>query len=220
MGEREPPGVMRYRLAIFDFDGTLADTFPWLLSVFDEIADRYRFRRIDARALDALRAADAATLMRTLGVSTWKLPWIVRHVRRRMAQDLDGLSLFPGVTELLTELGRGPVRLAIVSSNSQANIERVLGPELASLFETYDCGAALRGKTARLRRVLRRSGIPAGEAIYIGDELRDQDAAHASGLAFGAVGWGYAHFEALRAHGPDAAFATVAELRQALLPSG
>ena len=37
---------MTYRLAIFDFDGTLADSFPFFLSVFNTIADRHGFRRI------------------------------------------------------------------------------------------------------------------------------------------------------------------------------
>ena len=41
---------MTYRLAIFDFDGTLADSFPFFLSVFNTIADRHGFRRIDIAA--------------------------------------------------------------------------------------------------------------------------------------------------------------------------
>lgn len=36
------------RLAVFDFDGTLADGFPWFADVFNTVADRFGFRRIDA----------------------------------------------------------------------------------------------------------------------------------------------------------------------------
>lgn len=32
-------GLMRYRLAIFDFDGTLADSFSWFLGVVNRLAD-------------------------------------------------------------------------------------------------------------------------------------------------------------------------------------
>jgi len=39
---------MSYRLAIFDFDGTLADSWPFFMSVFNEIADQHGFRRVDA----------------------------------------------------------------------------------------------------------------------------------------------------------------------------
>ncbi len=210
---------MPYRLVIFDFDGTLADTFPWFLGVFDRIAERFRFRRPDPAALETLRGQSAATLMRELGIPAWKVPFIVRHARRLMADDLDRLALFPGIDDLLRDLAGHGVTLAIVSSNSRPNITRVLGPTLSGLFAQSDCGASLGGKARRLRSVVRRAGIAASEAIYIGDELRDHDAARAAGLAFGAVGWGYSRFDALMAQGPDAGFATVEALRADLLPA-
>ena len=37
---------MPYQLAIFDFDGTLADSSDWFLRNFDDMADRFGFRRI------------------------------------------------------------------------------------------------------------------------------------------------------------------------------
>jgi phosphoglycolate phosphatase len=46
---------MRYRLAIFDFDGTLADSFPFFVSVFNELAMRHRFRSIDLAEVERLR---------------------------------------------------------------------------------------------------------------------------------------------------------------------
>ncbi len=47
--------MMKYKLAIFDFDGTLADSFPWFLSVFNTVADRYRFKRVEQHEGPALR---------------------------------------------------------------------------------------------------------------------------------------------------------------------
>ena len=46
---------MTYKLVIFDFDGTLADSFPWALQVMDDVADRYRLRRINRADIDAIR---------------------------------------------------------------------------------------------------------------------------------------------------------------------
>ena len=40
--------VVRYKLVIFDFDGTLADSFPWFAGVLNGVADRYGFRRVAA----------------------------------------------------------------------------------------------------------------------------------------------------------------------------
>ena len=39
---------MRYNLVIFDFDGTLANSLPWFSRVLNEVADRYRFKRVAA----------------------------------------------------------------------------------------------------------------------------------------------------------------------------
>ena len=55
------------------------------------------------------------------------------------------------------------------------------------------------GKAPKLRAVLKASGIPARQAIYLGDEIRDAEAAHKAGMAYGAVAWGYHSMDALRA---------------------
>ena len=76
----------------------------------------------------------------------------------------------------------------------------------------YACSASLFGKRAKIRRVLRQAGVRPGEALYIGDEIRDLDAARASGMAFGAVSWGYALPAALMACGADILFDAVEDI--------
>ena len=51
-----------YRLVIFDFDGTLADSFPWVLRAMDDVADRFKFRRVREGELEELRTATPARL--------------------------------------------------------------------------------------------------------------------------------------------------------------
>ena len=58
---------MRYPLVIFDFDGTLADSFPWVLRTVDEVADRFKFRRLREGEIDELRYCDAREVMRRPG---------------------------------------------------------------------------------------------------------------------------------------------------------
>ena len=65
---------------------------------------------------------------------------------------------------------------------------------------------SLFGKAAKFRRVVRRAGVAAAQAISIGDEVRDIEAARAAGIACGAVMWGYAAPDALRAFGPVMVF--------------
>src|SRR3954468_21572542 len=138
-------------------------------------------------------------------------------MRELMAADIGRIALFPGVDRLLHGLAGRGVRLAIVSSNSADNVRRVLGPADAALIGQYACGASLFGKRAKLRSVLRQSGVPAGAAIGIGDEIRDLEACRAAGIAFGAVSWGYTDPKALRALSPDEVFSSVEEVLQRLV---
>jgi phosphoglycolate phosphatase len=203
---------MRYRLAIFDFDGTLADSFSWFSRVVNDVADRYRFKRIEPHEFDLLRTMDARALMRRQGVAAWKVPFIANHVRRRKAKELDQTRLFDGVGDMLARLSEANIALALVSSNSEQNIRAILGVDLAQRFHYYECGASLFGKAARFSKVLRRSTTAASEAICIGDEIRDLDAARRQGIAFGAVTWGYTAADALITRSPDVVFRSVGEI--------
>ena len=203
---------MRYRLAIFDFDGTLADSFPWFLAVVNEAAERYRFRRIEPEDVAMLRGHHARRVVQHVGLSPWKMPRVASWMRRRMAEELDSIELFPGVDGMLRGLSDAGVRLAVVTSNSEENVRRVLGPDLAARFRHWGCGSSIFGKGPRLRRVLAECRLRPEEAICIGDELRDLSASRSAGIPFGAVLWGYTLPEALREGAPEEVFASVEDI--------
>lgn len=208
-----------YRLVVLDFDGTLADTFPWFAGVLPGVADRYGFRRPAPDEVEALRALDARGVMRRLGVPGWKLPFIARHMHGLAARDAGLLAPFPGIPALLGRLREGGIALALVSSNREDVARRVLGPDCAGLIGHYACGAGVFGKARRFAAVVRASGIAPSRVLCLGDELRDHAAAARAGLAFGAVTWGYTRGPALAAAGPDHLFDTPEAVAAALLPA-
>jgi len=211
---------MAFKLVIFDFDGTLADTWPWFARVVNDVADRYDFRRIANDEMAALRGLGAAEVMQRLGVPRWKLPMIANHMRRRKAREIGETKLFAGVDRMLSTLAEGGMKTAIVSSNAESNVRAVLGPANAARIGIFECGAAVFGKTARFRRVLRRTGVPAARTICIGDEIRDLEAARSAGIAFGAVHWGFTTPEALAARRPDQSFERMEEIPERLFAKG
>ncbi len=204
-----------YSLAIFDLDGTLADSFPWFLQVLNEVARDFNFRQIGEDDIPALRRAGAREILKRLDVPLWKVPRIASHMRRIKREHIDDIPLFPGVPAMLQALHASGVRLALVSSDNEANARRQLGPNV-TWFSDFCCGASLFGKAAKFRRMVRRAGIAPPAAIAIGDEARDLDAARAAGIAFGGVAWGYADAASLRAREPQAFFDSVADIPRLL----
>lgn len=197
-------------VAVFDFDGTLADSFPWFCSVLNEVAADHGFRQIKGHEVEVLRRLSTREILSSLQVPLWKVPAIGRDMRARKAKA--GIALFPGAVDALENLSAQGVRLAIVSSDDEANIRASLGAGLAEKFFHFSCGASLFGKAGKLKKVLALSGCPANEAVYVGDETRDAEAARAVGMRFAAVTFGYAAREALLAHAPDFVFDRPADL--------
>jgi phosphoglycolate phosphatase len=203
---------MTYRLAIFDFDGTLADSFPFFLSVFNTIADRHGFSRIDVERAGELRHYNMRQMMDHVGLPAWKLPLASKTFMAMMQDNAHTVPLFDGIAAALRHLHERGVLLTVVSSNSEHNVRTVLGPELAALIRRFDCGMSVFGKASRIRAVLKFCGVAPVDALYIGDQALDAEAARKAGVAFGAVHWGYAAIEALRAQGCATEFVTPADL--------
>jgi phosphoglycolate phosphatase len=202
----------KYRLAIFDFDGTLADSFPFFVSVFNLLAEQHGFKGIDTAQVDRFRHYSVRRMMEHVGLPAWKLPMVARSFTGMMKRDAAGIALFDGIDAALRRLADSGISLAIVSSNSHENIRQILGPGLAGLISQFECGMSVFGKTSRIKKVLKNSGVPTDAALYIGDQATDLEAARKAGVAFGAVHWGYGAIESLRLLSPEEEFGHVSDL--------
>jgi phosphoglycolate phosphatase len=205
----------KYRLVLFDSDGTLADTLPWLEAAFNQLAVKHGIKPVSEHERETLRALSARRLLQRLKIPLWRIPAFVAGMRRHMAGHIDEFSLFDGISESLRRLHGSGITLGIVSSNSRDNVRRILGPD-AALISHYACGASLLGKAPQLRVALKASGIPARRAIYIGDEIRDAEAARKVGIAYGAVAWGYHSLPILREQNPEEYFTKPGEIGEKL----
>lgn len=217
---RKPRGATAspYRLAIFDFDGVLADSAAWMLRTLNPLAREFGFRETSDVEIAALRGASSREILRALQVPLLRLPAIARRLRALSRTDAEEIPLFPGVAELLARLARSGVETAIVSSNGEDTVRAVLGPANAALVDHFACGASLFGKGRRFHEVLRRAGVGPRACLAIGDETRDLDAARQARVLAGAVTWGYASPPALERQAPDYIFDSLEDLAGALAP--
>ena len=201
-----------YRLVIFDFDGTLHDSMPWFLGVMNVVTARHGLRTVALEEVETFRGMNARQVIERLGVPLWKVPLIARDTQRLKSEQIDQIPLFPGAADMLRAIAAQGTLIAVVSSDTEANVRAALAPEMTALVAHFACGVSLFGKSQLFRAVLRQAGVAAAEAIAVGDELRDLEAARKAGIPFAGVSWGYTRREALAAGAPDVLFDSIAEL--------
>jgi phosphoglycolate phosphatase len=193
---------MNCKLVIFDFDGTLANTFPLVLAMLDELAEKFKTRKMNHADLPHLRHYPPLKIMRMHKVRIWQLPSILRFTRVRMRRDAHLIDRFEGIDEVIRGLSSRDIKLGIVTTNTRQIVEQVLGSELFTLFDYFVGEVSLFGKPKALKTMLSLSGCQNSEALAIGDEIRDLDAANKVNIPFGAVSWGFSSPEALKARAP------------------
>lgn len=203
-------------LVIFDFDGTVADSFAESLLAYNRVAPRLRLRRVAEADVAELRRMGAGQLMAVLGIPMWKLPRLMIAVRADLMDHFHAVTPVPGIGEALREVARAGHHLAIVTSNSLANVRGFLTRHDLDLFPTIVAGASIFGKSTRLRRLLKAAHMDGSESVYIGDTSPDIRAAREAGTAAIAVAWGFSAREPLAAETPDAVIEATSDLAPAI----
>ncbi len=192
---------MRYKLVVWDFDGTLADSLPVGLRIFNQMAVEHGFLQIHdpeaARRLTVLR------FIRAHKIPLLSVPRLVRKFLVHQAEAMAGTRLYPHVPAMLEAVRLHGFRQGIVSSNKELNIRTCLqANQMEDPFSfVIGCGG-LFGKRRALKKLIRAEKVKGHEALYIGDEVRDIKAASRAGLDIAAVGWGFNNPETLARYRP------------------
>ena len=182
---------------IFDFDGTIADSFAVIVDVFETITGSKTV--LTAAQMHELKGKPLQVVARELHVPFWKIPWLLVRGRRLMGRRINDVPLFDGMGKVIEELHAEGHQLFVVSSNSTRNVKRFLKHNhLYSYFVSIRGGVGLFGKPRVLRRLMKRNRFQTDECIYIGDETRDVLSAKSIQLRVIAVEWGFANPSFLR----------------------
>jgi phosphoglycolate phosphatase len=206
---------MRYDFVLWDFDGTLADTFSFMASAYNALAVRRGLRPITD--FEAIRGLSPWAFLRTLGIPLMRGPSLLAGVLATVRPDMPNVRLFAGMQEALNTFGQAGCRMSILSSNSRENIMDCLGANgVAGLFESVLGYRRIFGKGDGIRRFLKGRIKPGERAVYVGDEVRDIMAARKAGVDVAAVTWGYNTRKLLAEHTPDYLIEQPEQLRMLL----
>lgn len=207
------------RAIIFDFDGTLANSFDYVLEFLLNKAKKPNNFTVEERA--HLRELSIKNLAVAVGVPRWRLPLTYFEGKNALTRHMRHIPPFPGMPGVLETLHQAGYPMYIISSNSRRNISHFLTEHgLGGYFKRVYGNTGWFGKAPILRRTLRRNKLDSETTVYVGDEARDVLGAKLVGLPCIAVGWGFSSNEQLLRHAPMVLVHKPAELQKVLIEWG
>ena len=212
----------RPQLVLFDLDGTLTDSAHGIVSSF-----RHALREVGVPVPHGDLAGRVVGppmhhTLQAMGLGEHAEAAIAAYRADYTARGWSMNSLFDGIPELLADLDRAGVRMAVATSKAEPTARRILSHfGLDRHFEVI-AGASVDGSRAAkadvVAHALNQLGPLPERVVMVGDRRHDVEGAAEHGIDTVVVGWGYGRddFGEPHASGALAHVDTVAALRKVL----
>jgi phosphoglycolate phosphatase len=186
-------------LILFDFDGTLADTAPDLGAAANRQRERAGLEPLPLEVLRPYSSAGARGLLRC-ALNLMPTDEAYEAHRVQFLKDYEAAMtvdtcLFDGVPELLAQIKNEGMAWGIVTNKATY----LATPIVKALGLAQDCAVLVCGDTTAhskphplpLLHAAQQAGYDVERCLYVGDDLRDIQAAQAAGMPSIAAAYGY-----------------------------
>ena len=211
---------MPTRAVLFDFDGTLADSFPAITASTNHVRRLYGLPELAESEVRRYVGLGLENLMQELVPTAPPADAVAAYRAHHPSVMLTGTKLMPGVAETIPVLRRRGVKLGVCSNKRvefTKQLVRALG--LGDYFDVIlgpdDVGVP-KPDPAMLLEAARRLGGSSRDTIYVGDMAVDVEAGKAAGMETWLILGGAAGHEDPTASGPDRVLESFAQLKDLL----
>lgn len=186
---------------IFDFDGTIADSLPVVIELFERWSKREPYTKDE---IETLRGMPARDVIKAIGVPLWRAPGLLARGRKEFTKYIDRVEIFKDMPQVISELHKRGHKIYLMSSNSRENVQAYLKlHKIDQYFDNVYGNAGLFSKARAMRKIIDKNHTQKSHCFSIGDETRDIEAAKKAGITSIAVTWGFNNTEILKEHQPD-----------------
>ena len=188
-----------YSAVVFDLDGTLLNTLTDLHASVNIALDHYG---MPPRTMDEVRTFLGNGYLYLIAhcvpynTPDEKIAEVLEYFEKYYySHSMDTTCPYEGIPELLAELQRRGVRLAVASNKFQAGTEKLIGRYFPDIRFDVVLGqrpdVPLKPDPAVVGEILTATGVAAGEVLYVGDSGVDMQTAAAAGVRSAGVTWGF-----------------------------
>ncbi len=190
------------KTVLFDFDGTIADTFSVCVDIANKNASKFGFRKIKTDEFEMLRGMTPFELLKEFKIPFYKVPFFIKKVQLELYEGMDKVAIFPGMKKVIESLHKKNYLLGIITSNTEENVRRCLEANNVSAFDFIHNERNIFGKSHTIKNVLKTHTLKPSEVVYVGDEVRDIQASKKSRIKCISVTWGFNTKELLKKSKP------------------
>ncbi|MFQ6559496.1 HAD-IA family hydrolase [Pseudomonas sp. Lb2C1-1] len=207
-----------YKLLIFDWDGTLANSIGRIVESMHVASDRSGFARCDDFAVRGIIGLGLPEAIRSLypEIDDDELVVFRQHYADHyIALEAEPSPLFEGVVHTLETLKGEGYCLAVATGKARRGLDRVL--KAHGWDDYFDITRAADETASKphplmLEQILAHCGVRPAQALMVGDSSFDLQMARNAGMGSVAVSYGAQSIEALKAFEPRLAIDQFPEL--------
>ncbi len=167
-----------------------------MVEITNRLAPEFGYR-------EALKGLSTRQLIRYSGIPLFKIPGLIRRLRVELKSYNAIIPPCGGMPGTIQQLHAQGYSLAIITSNTPEVVQTFLAAHgLDHCFIGIN-GGTLFGKGRLIAKCLERYQCVPEKTVYIGDEVRDIQAARFAGIRSVAVTWGFNSRGVLAAAQPD-----------------
>lgn len=194
---------MNRKVIIFDFDGTIADTFPTVVEIVNSLAKEFGYEPLGIEFISTLRHKRAQDIIKIFRIPIWRIPKMVFAVKELLSEKITEMPVFKGMPEVLKSLKNEGYILGILTSNNEEAVRAFVTRHNIAYFDFIHAEKDIFGKARVLKKIMKSHSYDVSKVIYVGDETRDVEAAKKASIKMIAVNWGFNAVEALEKQAPD-----------------
>ncbi len=211
------------RFVIFDFDGTVADTRQGIFDSITYALTSYGYEVPDEAVLNSFLGPPLHESFKKVASCTDEMAVTLTAKYRELYTDnaMYRLKLFEGMEDVLKELKRNGIKMAIASSKPEKFFAKLLKYLNIDGYFDVVCGASLgdihNTKKEIIARAMKELSADKETTLMVGDRVFDIDGAKENGIKSAGVVFGFDYTEELENAGADIIVTTTKQLLEEVL---